>query len=362
MVIKNRDNGTERHRILSIEQLLSIDAVDEELKYLILALTTCCNLQCAYCYHGEARQLMDMAQDVIEHALDLAQRGTGSFHLQLTGGEPTLVPDLIKYTVLRAHSLSRPCTIGIQTNGTALTKDLVDFFREQQIQVGISLDGPPAIHQQLRGQMSQTLEGIRLLESRDVPFRVTTVVSGHNISSLNRLVLLLAGFRQARGIGLDLLVNKGRALNGVQPVSADSLASGLRAMVATLQAINLHRSIPLQLREMEKVRRLADTGNKPRSFCHACLGQSMAVHPDGRLFPCGQTFGDNHFLAGTVLQPETLKLQILPDTQSDSKQCEQCPLKNNCPGDCPSRIYYNKKSSSSGLACVMYRTLWESLV
>ncbi len=341
-------------------QPLNIGGVDVELQYLILSLTTRCNLQCAYCYHGEARQPIDMSQDVIEHALDLAQAGAGSFHLQLTGGEPTLVPKLIKYAVLRACSLQRPCTIGIQTNGTALTKDLVDFFREAQIQVGISLDGPPAIHQYLRGQVGQTLEGIRLLESRDVPFRVTTVVSSHNIDSLHRLVLLLAGFRRARGIGLDLLVKKGRAMTGVEPASANSLDSGLRAMVATLHAVNQYRRIPLPLREMEKVRRLPDTGNKPRLFCHACLGRSVAVHPAGRLFPCGQTLGDTHFFAGTVWQPELEKLRILTGLQPESTECEGCPLKDNCPQDCPSRLYYNQ-NSSSGLACVMYRTLWETL-
>jgi uncharacterized protein len=341
---------------------MNTDTDDVSLSYLILALTTHCNLQCVYCYHGAARQPMDMSHDVIEHALDLAQAGAGSFHLQITGGEPTLVPDLLKNAVLRARSLQRPCTIGIQTNGTVLTEDLVDFFREQQVQVGISLDGPPAIHQQLRGQISQTLQGLNLLESRGVPFRVTTVVSSHNIDSLDRLVLLLAGFRQARGIGIDLLVKKGRATTGIEPASTESLESGLQTMTATLQTVNRHRSVPLQLREMEKVRQLRDTGNKLRPFCHACLGQSLAVHPDGRLFPCGQTLGDNQFSAGTVWQPEFEKLRIPENMQPGSKQCEECLLLNNCPGDCPSRLHYNQNSAAPRLACVVYQTLWKTLI
>lgn len=332
-----------------------------DIRYLILCLTTRCNLACTYCYHGESAEPMDMSWSVLDRALDRVGPEKGPFHLQLTGGEPTLVPALIERAVRKVRIPGRSDTIGIQTNGTCLNPDLVELFRTFDVQVGVSLDGPPAVHHALRGQASQTLHGLQLLEARGVPFRVTTVVSRENVGHLDRLVWLLAGFGQARDIGLDLLVHKGRAIHGgaVAPADVPALRSGLHAMVAALQAVNRRRPIPLQLRELELLRRPGSTSTNLRFFCHASRGQSVAVHPDGRIFPCGQTLGDPHFAAGTIERPEPARLTVLQGIHLASENCRSCPLQGCCPGECPSRLHANR-SVNPTLACELYRALWEA--
>jgi hypothetical protein len=52
---------------------------------------------------------------------------------------------------------------------------------------------------------------LHLLETAGILFRVATVVTQANAAVLDGLVLTPAGLAHARGIGLDLLVNKGRA-------------------------------------------------------------------------------------------------------------------------------------------------------
>ena len=330
------------------------------LRYLILALTTRCNLRCVYCYHGELPRPTTMSRPVIDAALALAEGQDSSFHLQLTGGEPTLVPDLLEYAVRQARGLRRSCTIGVQTNGTALTKELARLFQTYQVQVGVSLDGPPTIHQKVRGGTAETLRGLALLEKCGVPFRVTTVVAEHNCLALDRLVLLLGNYRLSRGIGLDLLTCKGRALEGVRPAPREDLRRGLIAMVKALEAVNHHRSWPLQFRELDKVRSCMSGSSRP--FCHACLGQSVAVQPDGRIFPCGQTLGDAQFGAGTVWRPEADKLRIKQMIVEQGEHCDACPFLGNCPGDCPSRLYYNRENEAArDLFCHIYRSLWENI-
>ena len=68
-------------------------------------------------------------------------------------------------------------SIGIQTNATCLTADLLDLFRAHRIEVGVSLDGPPAVHQRQRGMAAETLRGLHSLETAGIPFRVTAVVT-----------------------------------------------------------------------------------------------------------------------------------------------------------------------------------------
>ena len=333
------------------------------IRYLILPLTTRCNLSCSYCYNGDPSDPKDMSEALLDKALALVEEaGEGPFHLQLTGGEPTLVPELIALAARRARELTRPCTIGIQTNGTRLTSELADLFDEFDIQVGVSLDGPPSVQEALRGRAAQTLNGLKLLEVRGIPFRVTTVISQRNVGSLKQLVWLLAGFSQARGIGLDLLVQKGRTVNrgDVLPAEVPALRDGVRRMIEALKAVNGRRRIPLQLREWSLIEQLLPKKGEKRSFCRACRGQSIAVHPDGRLFPCGQTLGDPRFAAGAVEAPDIERLNGLLSEELASDRCRTCPLEDRCPGDCPSRIHYNR-ARASAQACELYRTIWETV-
>lgn len=166
-----------------------------------------------------------MTNDVIRRAISLSVSGGQPFHLQLTGGGPTLVPGLVEEAASLAFNAGKCFSIGIQTNGTCLTPALAGIFKKYHIEVGVSLDGPPSIHEQQRGRASETFRGLQLLERENIPFRVTTVVTQGNVAFLDRLVLSLSGFGYARGIGLDLMVAKGRAIKGSGGISPADLPS-----------------------------------------------------------------------------------------------------------------------------------------
>jgi uncharacterized protein len=295
----------------------------------------------------------------MQQAVDLAGTNGVSFHLQLTGGEPALVSPLIETSAALARKIGRCHTIGIQTNGTCLSRKILTIFKKYDIQVGVNLDGPPQVHQNERGMAAQTLRGLRLLESAGIPFRVTTVVTQANAAKLDELVLILAGYSMARGIGLDLLVRKGRALNkdGALPADHPTLEKGLQRMGATLNAVNIRRAVSIQWREWDLLFPNGNSPKRPSGFCHAGLDQSIAVTPDGRIFPCAQTLEDERFAAGTVRLLHGERLSRLKMYRAPSAPCVDCEVSAICPGDCPSRLYYNQNRYSS-LICVLYRTLY----
>ena len=324
-----------------------------DIRYLILALTSRCNLRCRYCYMTARRQGDDMADEVLDQALSLIRAQDKPCHIQLTGGEPTLVPDKIRLVIEQSRLLPQKPQLAIQTNGTLLSRELCQLFKEQQVQVGVSLDGPPKLQDHQRGLASETLRGLKLLEAMEIPFRVTTVVSRDNVLFLDKLALLLAGFSNSRGIGLDLLVGKGRAaaLN-LRPPSREDLHQGISSLTKTLHMINQHRQIPIRLRELD----LLNTNNTTSPFCRAATGQSLAVRWDGGLYPCGQTMGDPFFSMGAVDRPDFTRKQPLTGIRLKTPACASCSLRKRCPGDCPSRIYYNNENEKS-MICTMYKTL-----
>lgn len=328
------------------------------IRYLILWLTDDCNLQCRYCYRPGVAVPQQMTVEVVARALQLASASGQPFHVQLSGGEPTLAPDLLAAVVDQMRPFQGQATLGVQTNATCLTPGLVRLFKEAQVQVGVSLDGPPAVHDALRGEFARTYAGLQLLEDQGVPFRVTTVVSADNVASLDLLALLLANFRQVRGLGLDLLTVKGAAVSSqVWPAAPADLRQGIRQLLQALTLVNAQRQPPLLLREAETLWRAWRQG-PPSVFCHAGRGESLAVAPDGTVYPCGQTCGEDLLAAGTVWEPEISRLHLLGSHRRPRQAaCHTCPLSAFCPGDCPSRLLFNHPQEAK-LVCDLYQTIW----
>ena len=330
-------------------------------RYLVLLLTTECNLHCVYCYREERCPVQSMTRGIAEKGLRLAAATGHTFHVQLTGGEPTLEPELIEWIASFIRKKSLPATIGIQTNGTILDASLIKMFKRHDIQVGVSLDGPPDLHEKLRGKSGPTIKGLKLLSDHDLPFRVTCVVTGQNVTAMDQLALFLGSFPTARGLALDLLVCKGYALKNdcAIPPSPEELKNGLKKLVHAIGWINANRSHPIKLRELESLKQAVQKGNQLH-FCHASKGEAAAIHPDGTIYPCSQTVGDPCFACGTVDAPNKESFNVLGKYSLRSEQCNDCPVSGFCPGDCPCRLYYNDKQTR-GLACVMYQTLWSQL-
>jgi len=381
--------------------------VSPTLRYLVLWLTTDCNLRCVYCYRGD-QPGRTMPLEVARTALEIAAASGLPFHVQLAGGEPTLVPELMEVIGRIIREADWPATIAVQTNGTLVDKQLINLCRRFSISFGISLDGPPEVHESIRGSAGATFRGLTLLDREKMPAHVTAVLSALNVMDLGRLILSLAAFANVQGVALDPVVLKGNALSGFehsfslsthangkktsspcngphnglrgetsletsqrdgqeQPLhhsmlpSERSLQDGIHAMLTTVRKINLLRSRPIRWREFDAVTRALKAEAKQERYCHACNGESLAVHPDGTVYPCGQTVGDPSMVVGTVDRIDWERLRSMFQEPQLRGDCAECPLKDRCPGDCPSRLHYNGTLRTHHSMCMIYRTIIGSL-
>jgi len=117
-----------------------------------------------------------MSREVALAALELAAASGAPFHVQMAGGEPTLEPDLIEYIGALIRHRSWPATIALQTNATLLDRALISTCLRYQIEVGVSLDGPPEVQQTVRGKARETYQSLALLDASAVATRVTAVL------------------------------------------------------------------------------------------------------------------------------------------------------------------------------------------
>jgi uncharacterized protein len=333
------------------------------LRYLILMLTDRCNLACDYCYN-RGLQLGDMTEAAILRIFDIFGPGTEPLHVQLTGGEPTLRPDLLEAAVKAARKLKRRVSVGLQTNGTLIDSPMALRLKKLRLEVGVSLDGLPAVNEITRGGSRALIRGLMALESHKVPFRVTTVVSSANVDHLSQTAVLFGGLAAACGVGLDLLSKAGRPAR-VGPAAKEQLKKSVFDFARKLREVNLTRGRKLTFRELEM---LIKSLNSPRrsQFCRAGAGDSLCVRPDGALFPCGQTarsealkIGHLNDLSGQQLPNQSIFRSPLTCLTLYSQKCVECVLAGRCPGECPGRLWSNPDGGK--LACAMWRGLYEAV-
>jgi uncharacterized protein len=80
-----------------------------------------------------------------------------------------------------------------QTNGTLIDEAWCAFFSEEQVNVGVSVDGPKHLHDRNRltrsgrGTFDKTIAGIRLLRRNGVPFHVISVLSTASMAAAREM-------------------------------------------------------------------------------------------------------------------------------------------------------------------------------
>lgn len=131
-------------------------AADNErpLKY-TMCVTQRCNLACRYCYAVNGRTMMSLetGRRVVDFVFQHAPKGR-RIDLGFFGGEPLLAFPLIQAITgyVKAHPAYSPdrFQFSLTTNGTVLTDRIVAFLEDNRVNVCVSCDGAPDVHDAFR--------------------------------------------------------------------------------------------------------------------------------------------------------------------------------------------------------------------
>jgi len=192
---------------------------------LILEPVKRCNLRCVYCYsHTTSGGVMSRRtlQAALESAARYAERqGFTQIHILWHGGEPLLagLEFFRQATKLAADLSSGPCFQHfLQTNGLLLDRDFCMFFREQNFQIGLSLDAFPALHDAMRvsadgrGSHKLVLDKLRLAEENGLRVGFNAVVTRMSLGREKEI------YRYFQSLGSGFRVNP--MIPAMNPASA----------------------------------------------------------------------------------------------------------------------------------------------
>jgi uncharacterized protein len=157
----------------------------------IVKATGDCNLRCRYCYYlaeNDRHSSKMMPFFLIEKLLEQSSQLGENIELIWHGGEPLLRNvDIFREILRKQKAIQSRKSINflnrIQTNATLIDEQWIDLFNKGNFSVGVSLDGPEWLHNQMRvyrsgvGSFQDTMKGIYLLKDADIDFSVLSVIT-----------------------------------------------------------------------------------------------------------------------------------------------------------------------------------------
>jgi len=169
-VIVNQDNFT---KIINEYRVLNSHLFSDTSLH-IAVVTTRCNLSCHYC-QTKTKFPQDMDFEVATKVLEfLFGRQNQNMKLEFQGGEPLLNWKIVKFLIEHARKFNtsaKNLQISLVTNGILLDEKKIKFLLDYDVDICISLDGFPEIHNKNRvlksgqGTYKQVISSIKRLEN-----------------------------------------------------------------------------------------------------------------------------------------------------------------------------------------------------
>jgi len=162
-------------------------------RLLVLQSTPFCNIDCSYCYLPGRTAQGRMSDRVMEAVAIKVLRGLAQQVVVVLwhAGEPLVLgPDYYQnaFDVLRRGA--RSSTVlrhTFQTNGTLLTPRWCEFFKANDVSVGLSLDGPARFHDRHRrtrsgnGTFAKVIQAAEILNTHALSFYVICVLTADSL-------------------------------------------------------------------------------------------------------------------------------------------------------------------------------------
>jgi uncharacterized protein len=311
-----------------------------------------CNLRCKYCFyrdeikHREKRHgimSVDTLEKIIKNLLTSCRQ---SCVIGFQGGEPLLagLPFFRKVIELgkKYNTGNIKVFYTVQTNGTLIDSEWANFFAENDVLVGLSLDGTKTIHERWRGKgtYEKVLHAAELLNEAGAQYNILSVVTADMARSIKEVYsdYKRRGFRYLQFINcLDPL---GEPPGQHEYSLTPDLYAGFLKTLFDLWYQDLMDGCNIYIREFNNIAgRFA--GGRPES-CNQngfCSMQNV-IEADGSGYPCDFYVLDSNRI-GNFARENAVELfkrgndsQFIKSSFERCAECKRCIYFGLCRGGC----------------------------
>lgn len=358
-----------------------------------------CNIDCSYCYYTEKTGLYPdtakfrMSDAVLERytrALIAAQAAAGltevTFYWQ--GGEPTVLGIDFYRRALAVQAAARPAGMTIrnalQTNGTLVDADWAAFLAAEGFLVGLSLDGPRALHDRYRRDRAgrptfdAAMRGLGHLLAEGVETNILATVHNANVVKPREVYRFLSGL----GVGflqfIPVVEREGAGGRLAGPPQADAGPAPDPAVTRWSVSPAAYGKF---LCDVFDIWHRRDAGRisvqhfdvmlgvllgQPASLCvfaEEC-GGGLALEHNGDVYACDHYVYPDYRL-GNLMETNLAAIAASPAARAFGamkrdtlpRQCRECRFRAACHGGCPKHRFALSRDGEPGLnyLCAAYR-------
>ena len=367
-----------------------------------------CNLDCSYCFFLSKEMLYPgsrfrMADELLEEYIRQLIQGhhVPDVAVAWQGGEPTLMGlAFFQRSIEYVEKYRKPgmrVAYTIQTNGTLIDDAWAAFFKQHDFLVGISIDGPRAMHDAYRVDkghqptFDKVMHGLRVLQQHGVEYNTLTTLHHANADQPRAVYHFLrdecaSRFQQfipiIERVEADDAARADTPLRAAQPaplqVSApwstwrDRPLYTQQGQYVTDRSVTAEQYGNFLIGVFEEwVRRdvgtvyvqmfdvaLANWVGEPSGLCvHSkTCGLALALEHNGDLFSCDH-FVEPAYRLGNILETEMIELIASPQQQQFGQDkfatlpryCLECDVRFTCHGGCPKDRFINTPDGEAGL-------------
>lgn len=356
-----------------------------------------CNLRCKYCYYLEKDKLYKqcknhvISDELLEKFIKeyIEAQTTPQVLFTWHGGETLMRPISFYKRALelqRIYGRGRQIDNCIQTNGTLLTDEWCQFFKDNNFLVGVSIDGPQEFHDEYRRTATnkptfvKVMNGINLLNKHGVEWNALAVVNDYNAD------YPLEFYRFFKQIGCKYIQFSPIVERVVKREDGLTLAPGMQGgdtgladfsitpeqwgnFLCTIFDEWVHNDVGEYFVQLFDATLANWVGQAPGVciLAEEC-GHAGVMEFNGDVYSCDHFVYPEHLLGN--LHTKTITEMMYSDQQNKfakmkkqmlPQQCKECKFLFACHGECPKNRFLNDKYGNYGLnyLCKGYRQFFE---
>lgn len=306
--------------------------------HITLHLTTDCNLNCSYCYappHKGIEMNNETAYKAVDFASKLSPYNTGIIFF---GGEPLLKKDLIKSTIeycrIQKEKHNYNYHFKVTTNGILLDENFLEYCKEVNLSVALSIDGTKTAHDTHRKTASgngsfEIIESkIKLLLNYQPYANFLMVVSPETVKYYYESVKYLYE------TGAKYIIVSINYAGSWQEEHLKELKKQYKLLAKLYEEMTLQQKkfyfSPFEMKFSSHIKNEDGMCEK----CHLGMRQ-VSISADGTIYPCVQFVNKKDLAIGNVNEGlNFIKRKELYNLTFENNLCSECAIKERCNNRC----------------------------
>lgn len=333
-----------------------------------------CQAYCSYCYSLNREEVI-MDQSTLKKGLILfkqinVNQNLNNLNICFHGGEPLLAGIDYYREVLPIirEIFGKAIHISIQSNLWSLTDQFCKLFKRYNVAVGTSLDGPESICDKQRGKgyFEKTMKGVELLRKNGIRTGAIATFTDFSREKAEQVF----DFFLLQGISFEVhaAIKKLGHSNDKRVVLN---ATDYQQLLEKLLTRYLDHSDRIKISTLDTMIKSISNGRSGLCTFSDCIGDYLAMAPDGYLYSCSRFVGHKSFSFGHIdnildssdIEKSNAWQKLKKWKDKVEEDCFSCNHYRICYGGCPySGFAKNSDNPGKDPLCEAYKNFYSYLI